>query len=265
MGTCLLSQSLEGLPCGIIITASHNKYTDNGLKISGFNGESITSNYEVIFMNLINSNDLMEGVKQSIKEIYKLNAGNKYFFRDYKPIVSLACDTRRSSPKLVKIAEECLTIYKSLFHYYGVLSTPALQFLTFLNQILFRKINSVLSQFYFVKEIEYWNFFKGVYFAFDNFSQQFFELPKESKYENRMLIDCANGVAGYIYGNIINILDDKIETKFINSNYEKFENLNEKCGAEHLHKSRSLPANYPDTKFTKNVSFDGDVDRIIYL
>ncbi len=207
----------------------------------------------------------MQGIKESIRVLNKFNGGNKYFFRYYTPILCLASDTRRSSPNLVKITEECLTIYKSFFHNYGILSTPALQFLTYLNQILFRKINSVLSQYYFVKESEYWNFLKGVYFAFDTFSEQFFKFQKNSKYENQIIIDCANGVAGYIYQNIKNIFSEKIDLKFINLNYENYESLNENCGAEHLHKTRALPLNYSDPKNIKSVSFDGDVDRIIYL
>ena len=33
--TCLLSMSKNSLPYGIMLTASHNIYTDNGVKIAG--------------------------------------------------------------------------------------------------------------------------------------------------------------------------------------------------------------------------------------
>ena len=49
----------------------------------------------------------------------------------------------------------------------------------------------------------------------------------------------------------------------MNKNYKY---LNEGCGAEHVHKEKLIPSNYPENVSTiKNLSFDGDVDRIIYL
>jgi hypothetical protein len=86
-----------------------------------------------------------------------------------------------------------------------------------------------------------------------------------------MLVDCANGTAAFHKKGIADIFeqDKKVDLKFINTDYTKFETLNEKCGAEHVHKDRILPVNYPETEeeelYIKNVSFDGDVDRIIYL
>ncbi len=250
-----------------MITASHNKYTDNGVKISGLNGESIDSDWEEKYTNIVNSKDLITDLKKLIQEIYHKSEKNKYFFRDYTPIISLAYDTRRSSPKLIKISEDALTLYSAKFHNYGVLTTPALQFLTYLNQMLFKKVNSILSQFYFVNSSEYWMFLKGVYMGFNNFSEQFLAIkPIEAKYENEMLIDCANGAAAFHFKKIAEIFGDRMKLKFININYEFYEGLNEACGAEHLHKIKTLPLNYTDeVKLVKNLSFDGDVDRIIYL
>ncbi len=102
--SCLKSQCLDGLPIGIMITASHNKYIDNGFKIAGVDGEMITTQWEDIYTKLVNSKDLVSDTKLLIEELYNNKLANsKYFFRDVTPIVNYACDTRRSSPILAKI------------------------------------------------------------------------------------------------------------------------------------------------------------------
>ena len=41
-------------------------------------------------------------------------------------------------------------------------------------------------------------------------------------------------------------------------------NLNEDCGAEFVHKMKSLPKNFPKTE-SLGVCIDGDADRLIYF
>ena len=69
--------------------------------------------------------------------------------------------------------------------------------------------------------------------------------------------------------------DEKdIKCEFINYDFEDYESLNELTGAEHIQKEKALPQFFHNkfldkennlVEFVKNVSFDGDVDRIIYL
>jgi phosphoacetylglucosamine mutase len=253
---------------GIMITASHNKYTDNGIKIAGLNGESIDSEWEGIYTVVINSKNLVEDIKIIIGKIYQKTNKNKYFFRDNIPILNFAYDTRRSSEELIKILTECVQIYGAKYKIYGVQTSPALQFMTLLNQMAFKKVNHILSQFSFADEAEYWNFLGGIYMFFNNFYDQFYKARsnEENKYESELLIDCANGAAGYNYKKISQIFNGQLKLDFINTNYKNFETLNSKCGAEHVHKEKLIPINYPEGKnYSKNVSFDGDVDRIIYL
>jgi phosphoacetylglucosamine mutase len=99
--TCILSKYHRGLPMGITVTASHNKYTDNGLKIAADKGEPIETIWERYYENIVNSKSLVNDIKDlicNLKEDLNVN-----FSHEYIPIIVLAYDTRRSSLKLVRI------------------------------------------------------------------------------------------------------------------------------------------------------------------
>jgi len=68
--------------------------------------------------------------------------------------------------------------------------------------------------------------------------------------------------------------DKEIKCEFINYDFTDFKSLNEMTGSEHIQKEKQLPQFFHNkfldkennlVEFVKNVSFDGDVDRIIYL
>lgn len=266
--TSIQSQYLGGLPVGIMVTASHNKYTDNGFKIAGLDGENISIFWEEMYAKIVNSQNLILDVKNLIVELINTNnAHSKYFFRDVNPIVLVACDTRRSSPNLVKIVCDCLKISGAKYKFYGNHTTPALHFLTLLNQISFKTLN--YHQFYFVDGEEYWKYLKSSYLAFDTFYEKFYSHTlnrnEENKYENKFTIDCSNGMAAYHHDKIIKIFNQTVSIHPYNTNYQNASGLNEGCGAEFVHKEKKIPTDYGKDFDVKNVSFDGDVDRVVYL
>ncbi len=64
-----------------------------------------------------------------------------------------------------------------------------------------------------------------------------------------------------------------IRIEYLNYDYQNYQSLNEGCGAEHVQKERKLPCNFRNVfsdsqnnqvEFIKNITLDGDVDRIIY-
>jgi len=100
-------------------------------------------------------------------------------------------------------------------------------------------------------------------------------LKKLDNYENNITFDCANGTAGFLKEKIEEIFSEERDLKceFINYDYEDYKSLNELSGAEHVQKEKKLPQFFHNkflnkennlVEFIKNVSFDGDVDRIIY-
>lgn len=151
---------------------------------------------------------------------------------------------------------------------YEVQTTPGLQFLTLQNQIPYITYKFKRHEFKYCDKDDYFKFLTGWYAVFNGFYEQNLKDWNSNKYESSLLVDCANGTAGYHKNNIESVLSSGKfkDIKFINFNYKDFPNLNENCGAEYLHKEKAFPINYPlDKYYTKNVSFDGDVDRIIYL
>lgn len=168
----------------------------------------------------------------------------------------------------------------SRFVYYEILPTPGLHFLTYLNQLGYsaHKQQKLPGKFSFFTVNEYWNFLTKSNEALEKFIDKLPFLKEdrkdENKYEEKILIDCANGTAGFCIEKIKNIFTNEknLNINFINTLFKNYSFLNEFCGSDFILREKNLPMNYPqgdknDTKniFNKNISFDGDVDRIIYL
>jgi hypothetical protein len=146
----------------------------------------------------------------------------------------------------------------AIYFNYEMITTPGLHFLTFFNQFMYKRDK---NRFNFVKKDEYSKFLKNGYQSFKIFHEQFFKNMSD-KYETEINIDCGNGLCSVFENEIRNIFENDIKMKFINNDINDIKNLNNKSGAEYLHKDKIVPSNQPN--IVKNVSFDGDVDRIIY-
>ena len=86
-----------------MITASHNQYIDNGLKICS-EEKMLSPKWEEYYIQLANSKNLIAEIKLIIQNIIDNNlTKSKYFFRDVKPIACVGSDTRRSCPALLKL------------------------------------------------------------------------------------------------------------------------------------------------------------------
>ena len=258
--TCLLSMSKNSLPYGIMLTASHNIYTDNGVKIAGLKGEMIDHNEEILMEEIANSKNLIETIK-SITQ--KLN------IKQHRCIVILGNDTRRSCQNLSNLIIKAFNCFNSCeYFFYQTITTPSLHFLTNVSQMMFEKIG-IKNKMIFPPENDYWNFLGGTFQNFNDYYDKYFKKENCKKYNNELVIDCANGLSGFCKDKIKDLLNKGIQNlkvNFINFDCENYEKLNNNCGAEYTHKERKYPLNkeeqYPNV--IKNLSFDGDVDRIIY-
>ena len=60
-------------------------------------------------------------------------------------------------------------------------------------------------------------------------------------------------------------LREHMNIQLINTRIEAHAKLNDKCGAEFVHKESALPSEVGPSTASKCASFDGDADRLIYF
>ena len=138
---------------------------------------------------------------------------------------------------------------RTKYEFYQIITAPGLQFLTMVNQQIFKSKNP--QDFRFADSSIYWNFLKNGYLALNTFYDQFYSITRQIKegnvrYESKLLIDCANGIASHEVLKIKEIFSDLNKVTFINTNHIDCKTINENCGAEHVHKERKLPLNFPE-------------------
>ncbi|MCQ2820533.1 MAG: hypothetical protein MJ252_24985 [archaeon] len=252
--TCFYSMQNDGLPTGMMLSASHNVYTDNGIKLAGIKGEMVSEDSEKFFVEIANTKNLRETMIEITKKIQLKT--NKFY-------ILIGHDTRESNENFVKIITKCLECFSDCkYKCYGIVTTPCLHFLTYFSQIMYKK-NKI--QFDFPPLENYWKFLKLSYEDYMNFYCKYIG-KEDTRKEKEFYIDCANGTAAFCKDNIKEIMSSNksLKISFINTDYKNFKILNDGCGAEFVHKSKAFPAQY-NKEVKENLAFDGDVDRIIYF
>ena len=173
------------------MTASHNKYTDNGLKVVDINGEYFDRNVELIYEEFINAKDFTFTLKKII-ELMSNNSQSKYFFRDNKARLCLGYDTRRSCEKLKKHILYAFEILDCAYINYNIITTPQLHWLTYVNQCNFN--NNKFHEF--VTEDIYWIWLHSSYDLFHEMCDRYkIDLKLTTNYEKDLLIDCSCGAS----------------------------------------------------------------------
>ncbi len=172
------------------MTASHNKYTDNGLKVICQNGEYFERNVELIYEEFINCKELIPSLKKIIESM-SADAPSRYFFRDNTARICIGHDTRRSCERLKKHLVYAFEILGCQYINYSIVTTPQLHWLTYVNQINYKN-NKFQS---FVKEDLYWNWLQSAYDCFYEMCDRYSINMKGNNYENEILIDCSCGAS----------------------------------------------------------------------
>lgn len=246
------SSTFCGKMIGIMITASHNKNTDNGIKIIDHNGDYIEKNLEEYCDEIVNTSD-----KDLLKTLNKVNR-KLGTVRDLgngpNALIAIGRDTRESGEMFEKKIKEVLEMFGTRVICYGLVTTPQLHFLV-------RQSNQFGN---IVKKEEYYDTIAAAYHNL---------LHMTNNNESSVQIDTANGIAGLA----INELSKRLKSKdFKIINEGKYENgmfipnhnlLNEKCGADFIVTNNSIPENITElpSKIARCASFDGDSDRLVYF
>lgn len=196
---------------GLMITASHNPISDNGIKIIDNNGEMLCPKYDDIITNIIN-----------IKN-------NKSICKNKNITIYIGYDTR---PHSLLIRDKLVTLcYYWTIIDLGIITTPICHILV---------DNPIFNY------VEYYG--------------QLFETYKiNTLLKPRILVDCANGVGSIIMKQFKQKLKNIVDIDLIN--YDNFNKVNDKCGADYIYKN-GLKI---DEDYDLIASLDGDADRLILL
>ncbi|QLL35093.1 hypothetical protein HG536_0H04690 [Torulaspora globosa] len=244
---CLRSIALDGRPVGVMITASHNPASDNGVKIVEPDGSMLVQSWESTATDLANllSSGSAEAIRQKIGQLASSGSG-------VRPRLVVGRDSRVSGPRLLQcLLGSASSLFQAQIRDYGLLTTPQLHYPTSRSLSMDR---SVEEEDYFVDFSSAWN-----------------EITRLHDVEGLpcagLVVDCANGVGGLKIHSFIprcRVLSGT--TTVINDNCSDAESLNRGCGADFVKTNQRLPTGIKETDGDSRLycSFDGDADRVVF-
>ncbi|EJT41470.1 PCM1-like protein [Saccharomyces kudriavzevii IFO 1802] len=259
----LRSLKLQGQYVGVMITASHNPYQDNGVKIVEPDGSMLLASWEPYAMQLANAALFATHFEEFYAELVKLIELEKIDLgaSNVAPHIVVGRDSRESSPYLLR----CLTsTMASVFHArvldLGCVTTPQLHYITDLSNRREREGDSALAA---ATEQDYYSFFIGA------FNELFTTYDMEKRLSvPKLFIDTANGIGGPQLKKLLASKDwvvpsDQIE--IINDKSDVPKLLNSECGADYVKTNQRLPKGLSPSSFESlYCSFDGDADRVVF-
>jgi phosphoacetylglucosamine mutase len=227
---------------GIMITASHNKPSDNGLKLVGPDGEMLSEEFEE-YMNFFancGQSDLNKIIDDSVN-----------FLNDNKCAkIMVGMDTRGTSLEIKNQIINCCQIGNIKIFDANITTTPELHFKTIL------------------PSIDYSEYFSKKFIKF--IGDDSHNINKHHANDYHFIIDCSNGSSYFPMLKIKKNLNNLINLSFINTSTDP-SLVNTNCGAEFIHKNNTEPSefinliksNKCDAHNTILFSFDGDGDRLV--
>ncbi|XP_071904748.1 phosphoacetylglucosamine mutase-like isoform X1 [Coffea arabica] len=231
---------------GLMITASHNKISDNGIKVADPSGGMLTQDWEPFAEALANAPDiytLVEILDDFVKKEKIALDG------EWAAEVFLGRDTRPSGVSLLEAAKQGVaSIVKANAKDMGVLTTPQLHWMV-------RARNKGLE----ASEHNY----------FDQLSSSFrclLELiPQGSRIvgtNDKLIVDGADGIGGEKLESLKGLLNGLcVEVRNSGNGV-----LNEGVGADYVQKEKVVPRGFgPADVGIRCASFDGDADRLVYF
>ncbi|XP_010540770.1 PREDICTED: phosphoacetylglucosamine mutase [Tarenaya hassleriana] len=243
------SIKLQSSAVGLMITASHNKVSDNGVKVADSDGGMLSQDWEPFADHLANvssSQDLVSLIRDFVEK-EKVPVGEKF------AEVWLGRDTRPSGDLLLQAAKEGVaSITGSVMFDMGILTTPQLHWMV-------RARNKGLN----ATQNDY----------FEQLSSSFrclMELIPSgsgSKFDGsqrKLLVDGANGVGGQKLEDLKGSLNNLVIE--IRNTGKDGGVLNEGVGADFVQKEKVVPSGFGSMDVgMRCVSLDGDADRLVYF
>lgn len=234
---------------GVMITASHNKVSDNGVKIADPNGGMLSQHWEPFADELANA----PSPQQLLQLITEFVEKERIPFDGVRPAeILLGRDTRPSGEALLEAARQGVTsIVGAVASDMGILTTPQLHWMV-------RARNKGIK----ASEQDY---FKQLSNSFRCLMDL---IPTgQSKFDgmnDKLVVDGANGVGGaklQILHKLLNVLDIEVR----NSSEDEGV-LNDGVGADYVQKEKVAPRGFGSKDAgIRCASLDGDADRLVYF
>lgn len=254
MGMLAVLRSLRAAaPVGIMVTASHNKAKDNGLKIADADGGMLVASWEKYCTALANAED--DKVGEALEAIAREQGIHRAFasISQLQATVFLGRDTRAHSPGLAALVRRGVESLGGRVVDLGIVSTPQLHHVVYCHNRGETKWASLSG--YSVK-VE------------DAFRRLVATAPASSAAKLMcppLIIDCANGVGSVAIRTLAGRLKDiqPLELRNVDGSGP----LNTGCGAEYVQKKRLPPTGVSpmSDRGVRIASFDGDADRVVFL
>ncbi|KAK9094522.1 hypothetical protein Scep_025991 [Stephania cephalantha] len=234
---------------GVMITASHNQVSDNGVKIVDPSGGMLTQEWEPFADALVNAVDAEELVRLVIAFQEKEKIA---FARTQSAGILLGRDTRPSGDFLLEAAKQGInSIVGAVASDMGILTTPQLHWM-----VQMRNKGKMASESDYYEQLS------------SSFRCLLDLIPKEAttyKIEKNLVVDGANGVGGEKLEFLKKSLNDLV-IEVRNSGKKDEGILNDGVGADFVQKEKVAPRGFgPDDIGTRCASLDGDADRLVYF
>ncbi|KAK9984902.1 hypothetical protein SO802_034427 [Lithocarpus litseifolius] len=244
----LRSLKMDSSVIGLMITASHNKESDNGVKIADPSGGMLSQHWESFADALANAPSPQHLLHLIIEFVEKENIP----LEGARPAqILLGRDTRPSGESLLEAAKQGISsILGAVAIDMGIVTTPQLHWMV-------RARNKGVK----ASELDY----------FEQLSSSFRCLmdliPSGSTFNEvdyKLVVDGANGVGGEKLEVLKKMLDGlAIEVR--NSGKDGGV-LNEGVGADYVQKEKVVPRGFSSQDVgIRSASLDGDADRLVYF
>jgi len=276
--TLLNCQTTTKKNIGVMVTASHNIYTDNGIKLVDTNGDMIDSDMESLMEYIVNDTS---NIEKYINDIFNVTINEKVFkyVSDKKVKFIIGHDTRRSCKEIIDgIKKGINSLIEVEFVDLGYRTTPelhisVLKYNEFSSPIIAGLGHEMKHDEIFPQKVssQYLKFLKYLIFNYEIVL-------------NDVFVDCANGVGAIAIGRMYYSDLSEYRPNVINYDFDSYQKLNHKSGSDYvlnntdefhktlidgLNQELDIDDVYSENNIVKvrenklHFSFDGDADRII--